>query len=168
MATAHAVLQAEGIPLASSQVRCSLLRRDIENNGVLETAKELGITLIAYFPLASGILTGKFHDHPDDLAYVTSRMRRWGNRLNRATLDRTAPLIAELRKIGDRHQMSAAQIALAWLITHYDDTVVAIPGASTGYHAVDNARAMTVQLSDEEHAILAELSARCAPSRTGR
>lgn len=162
MADAHALLRAEGVPLASNQVRCSLLRRDIESNGVLEVAKELGITLIAYFPLASGILTGKFHDHRGDLKYVTTPMRRWGNGLNRAALDRTAPLIAELRAVGDRYQMSAAQVALNWLVTYYGDTVVAIPGASTGYHASDNARAMTFCLTVDERARLAELSTRCA------
>ena len=57
-------LQKSGIPLASNQVRYSLLDRRIESNGVMDLAKKLGITIIAYSPLAQGIVTGKFHDNP--------------------------------------------------------------------------------------------------------
>ena len=62
MELAHAALAEHGIPLASNQVQINLLHRGIERNGVLEKARRLGVTLIAYSPLASGMLTGKFHD----------------------------------------------------------------------------------------------------------
>jgi aryl-alcohol dehydrogenase-like predicted oxidoreductase len=55
---AHAVLAERGIPLASNQVEYSLLHRAPEVNGVLGACRELGITLIAYQPLAQGVLTG--------------------------------------------------------------------------------------------------------------
>ena len=58
-------LQKSGIPLASNQVRYSLLDRKIESNGVMELSKKLGITIIAYSPLAQGLVTGKFHDNPE-------------------------------------------------------------------------------------------------------
>jgi aryl-alcohol dehydrogenase-like predicted oxidoreductase len=58
MRTANAALAAEGIPLASNQVSISLLDRRIETNGVLQMAKRLGVSLIAYSPLAQGVLTG--------------------------------------------------------------------------------------------------------------
>ena len=58
MEKAHSVLAKRGIPLASNQVRISLLDRSIERNGLLEAAKRLGIALIAYSPLAQGILSG--------------------------------------------------------------------------------------------------------------
>ena len=51
-----------GSSLVSNQVHYSLLRRSIETNGVLEAAKELGISIIAYSPLEQGVLSGKFHD----------------------------------------------------------------------------------------------------------
>lgn len=57
---AHAALAARGIPLASNQVEYSLLHRQPETNGVLETCRELGVTLICYQPLAGGALTGKY------------------------------------------------------------------------------------------------------------
>ena len=60
MREAHAALAKRGIPLASNQVEYSLLNRQPEVNGVLDACRELGITLIAYTPLAGGMLTGKY------------------------------------------------------------------------------------------------------------
>ena len=60
MRVAHAALAERGIPLASNQVEYSLLHRQPEMNGVLDACRELGVTLIAYQPLASGALTGKY------------------------------------------------------------------------------------------------------------
>ena len=60
MRLAHAVLAKRGIPLASNQIQYSLLHRQPEVDGILDACKELGITLIAYFPLGMGLLTGKY------------------------------------------------------------------------------------------------------------
>ncbi len=65
MGRAHAALADRNLVLAGNQVRYSLLDWGIESNGVMETAKELGVTLIAYSPLAQGVLSGKYHDEPD-------------------------------------------------------------------------------------------------------
>ena len=59
-APAHAELARRGIPLASNHVQYSLLHRNPETDGVLDACRELGVTLIAYMPLASGALTGKY------------------------------------------------------------------------------------------------------------
>jgi aryl-alcohol dehydrogenase-like predicted oxidoreductase len=64
MQTAHAVLADYGVPLASNQIQLNLLHRSAERNGVLETARRLGVTLIAYSPLREGVLTGRFHADP--------------------------------------------------------------------------------------------------------
>src|SRR6185369_577133 len=60
MREAHVALAKRGIPLASNQVEYSLLHRQPETNGVLDTCRELGVTLIAYTPLGGGALTGKY------------------------------------------------------------------------------------------------------------
>ncbi|MCX5935701.1 MAG: aldo/keto reductase, partial [Pseudanabaena sp. LacPavin_0818_WC45_MAG_42_6] len=60
MTLAHQYLAEKGIPLAVNQVPYSLLTRQIEQNGVLEKAKQLGVTILAYSPLAQGLLTGKY------------------------------------------------------------------------------------------------------------
>ena len=154
MAQAGATLQAEGIPLAANQVRINLLDRAIEKNGVLDLAREHRVTLIAYSPLAQGILTGRFHDDPS-LVKALSRSRRSrltgvGKFLTPEGLARTAPLIAELRAIGETHGATPGQVALAWLVTYYGEAVVAIPGASRPEHATESAGAMNVRLTAAE------------------
>jgi aryl-alcohol dehydrogenase-like predicted oxidoreductase len=159
MEIAHEELAKHRIPLASNQVQINLLHRKIETNGVLETARRLGVTLIAYVPLRSGMLTGKFHADPDAIATLP-RMRRMMTGASTKNLDRTAPLIDGLREIADAHRATVTQVALAWLISYYGDAVVAIPGASKPHHAEDAAGAMKVALSNEEIQRLADLSTR--------
>jgi aryl-alcohol dehydrogenase-like predicted oxidoreductase len=68
------------------------------------------------------------------------------------------PLIDEMREIADAHQATISQVALAWLITCYGGTVVAIPGASKPHHTEQAAAAMKLTLSTQETQRLAELS----------
>ena len=146
MRRAHAALKARGLPLAVNQVQYSLAHRDIEEDGVLETARELDVTIVAWGPLASGLLTGRFHDDPRALA-ATPVGRRWQFRRR---LDRTRPLIDALREIGSRYEATPAQVALNWLIHSHGDGVVAIPGASKVRQAAESAGAMGFQLTGDE------------------
>ncbi len=146
---AHAALAKRGIPLASNQVRISLLDRSIEANGLLEVAKRLGVTLIAYSPLAQGVLSGRFHDDPGAIASVT-RMRRMSGSINPGTLERTRPLVEELKRVAAAHGATASQVALNWLVSRWGDTVVAIPGASRPSQATEAAGAMGFALSRAE------------------
>jgi len=146
MRRAHAALAQRGYALASNQVHYNLLERSIEVNGILETARELGITIIAWSPLASGMLTGKFHHNPDQLARTPP-----GRRLKlKRQLARSRPLIDLLAEIAPRYEASIAQVALNWLIHFHGDIVVAIPGASKVHHAAEAAGAMHFRLSDED------------------
>ena len=158
MEIAYEELAKLGIPLASNQVQINLLHRKIETNGVLETARRLGVTLIAFWPLHGGLLTGKFHAD-STLAARLPRFRRMINGLSDKSLDRTTPLIEGMREIAAAHQATISQIALAWLVNYYGDTVVAIPGASKPHHAEEAAGALKVALSKAELQRLADLSA---------
>ena len=155
--TAHAELAKYGVSLAANQVQMNLLHRKIETNGVLETARRLGITLIAYVPLRSGMLTGKLHADPT-LVGKLPRQRRLLTGISHKSLRRTTPLIDGLRSVATAHQATVSQVALAWLITYYSDTVVATQGASKPHHAEEAAGAMKIGLSDEETRRLADLS----------
>jgi len=157
MEAAHAALASHGIPLASNQVRYNLLDRRIERNGVLEAARRLGITIIAYSPLAQGVLTGRFHEDPQAMRKATG-MRRMMNRLGPRTLERTRPLVDELRAIARAHGAVPAQVALAWQTSFHGDTIVAIPGASQPAQAEQAAAAGEIRLSDRERARIDELS----------
>lgn len=149
MRAAHEALLRHGVPLASNQVRYSLLDRRIERNGVMEAAKDLGITIIAYSPIAQGLLSGKFHRDPE-LIRLTPGPRRRLPAFGRRSLARTRPLIETLEQVGAAHAATAASVALAWLTSFHGATVVAIPGAMTPEQVRANAAGMRLALTAED------------------
>ncbi len=154
MRRAYKALQKRGQPLAANQVYYNLLDRSIERNGILATAKELGITITAYSPLASGLLTGKYHKNPE---LLKKKSVFWRARL-RAGIEKSRPLIAALDEIGARYDATPAQVALNWVIHSQGETVVTIPGATRVSQAEESAGTMKFKLSDEDIARLNELS----------
>lgn len=152
MQRAHAALARRGIPLASNQVEYSLWQRKPETSGLLEVCRQLGVTLIAYSPLAQGLLTGKYtaENPPPGL-----RGRRY-----RRDLPRIQPLTGLLREIGAAHgNKTSAQVALNWAICK---GTVPIPGAKNARQARDNAGALGWRLSQDEVQALDRASARAA------
>lgn len=147
MRVAHAALAQRGLPLASNQVEYSLLHRQPEVNGVLDACRELGVTLIAYQPLAGGALTGKYTSQSRP-----SGIRRWTGSFRGKNLEAVEPVVALLREIGERYSKTPAQVALRWLIE--DETVLPIPGAKNGRQAADNAAALSFRLTADEVAAL--------------
>jgi aryl-alcohol dehydrogenase-like predicted oxidoreductase len=154
MRRAYTALQRRGLPLAVNQVKYSLLDRRIETNGVLDTARELGITIIAYTPLASGLLSGKYHKNPELLTkkifYLRARLQ--------ADMEKSRLLIGALEMIAAEHEATATQVALNWLIHSQGDVVVTIPGVTTSSQAAENAGALRFRLSGDEMSRLDELS----------
>lgn len=141
-------LQKSGIPLASNQVRYSLLDRRIESNGVMDLAKKLGITIIAYSPLSQGLLTGKFHDNPGLLKNIG--FRRYTPPFKTEGLEKSRPVVILLKELADKYNVTPSQVALNWLIHFNGDTVVAIAGATKENHVRENCGAMSFRLSDED------------------
>ena len=138
---AHAVLARRGVPLASNQVEYSLLHRDLERNGLLYTCQDLGVALIAYSPLAKGMLTGKYT--PDS---PPPGLR--GRRYRGGFLAGIHPLLGLLREIGQAHSgRTPSQIALNWVISK---GVIPIPGAKNAQQARDNAGALGWRLTPDE------------------
>jgi len=146
MKRAHDTLAKRGLPLAVNQVHYSLLHREIETNGVLKVAKDLGVTIIAYTPLASGLLTGKYHKNPE-LVEKMSGFRK--GRIKR-NIQRTRLLIAVMEEIANAHQATISQVALNWLIHFNGDVVVTIPGATKARQAQESAGAMKFVLTPDE------------------
>jgi aryl-alcohol dehydrogenase-like predicted oxidoreductase len=150
MREAHAALARRGIPLASNQVEYSLFHRQPEVDGVLEACRELGITLMAYSPLAGGRLTGKYSAHNRPGGFF----RRILPQYNRRTLDAIQPVIKLLHEIGDRYSKTPAQVAIRWLIEN--SIVLPIPGAKNGKQAAENAGALSFSLTPEDVAALSQ------------
>ncbi|MEQ8998875.1 MAG: aldo/keto reductase [Coleofasciculus sp. B1-GNL1-01] len=144
MREAHGYLAARGIPLAVNQVQYSLLARKIERNGILDTARELGVTILAYSPLAQGLLTGKYT--PENYVKPTGA-RSLDPRFSKGGLEKIAPVIKLLRQLGEKYDRTPAQVALNWLIAQ---GVVPIPGAKTAQQAQQNAGALGWSLNPSE------------------
>jgi aryl-alcohol dehydrogenase-like predicted oxidoreductase len=148
MRTAWETLNELGIPLISNQVRYNLLDRSIESNGILQTAKELGITIIAYSPLAQGILSGKFHDNPELLKNIG--LRKYTTFFKPSGLEKSRPLIEKLKTLSIKYNVTPSQVALNWLINYNGDSVVAIPGSTKATQTLEDTSVMKFKLTEED------------------
>lgn len=148
MERAHRALARHGIPLASNQVEYSLLARNPERNGLLQLCRDLNVTLIAYSPIGMGLLTGKYGPwNPPPPA------RRRRVRLNLSWL---ASLLDALAEIGRAHSgKTLAQVAINWTVAK---GTLPIAGAKNRPQAVENSGALGWQLTDDEVALLDEIS----------
>lgn len=148
---AYAALASRGIPLASNQVSFSLLNRSPERTGLLQFCKEEQITLIAYSPIAQGLLTGKY-----GLGNPPPGVRRF--RYSRRLLAGIGPLLALMRSVGEDHGgKTPAQVALNWVLCK---GVVPIPGAKNARQAQGNIGAIGWRLTDGEVTLLDDASDR--------
>jgi aryl-alcohol dehydrogenase-like predicted oxidoreductase len=137
------------IPLASNQVKYSLLDKKPDRSGLVDLCRKLNITIIAYSPLEKGILTGKYT--PDNLP---SGNRSWI--YNKKYLTKIEPLLSTLHEIGEAHTgKTSAQVALNWLTSK---GAVPIPGARNKKQADENSGGLGWQLSSEEVARLDRVS----------
>jgi len=149
MRLAHQELGRRGLPLVSNQVRYNLLDRSIEKNGILDAARELGISIIAYSPLAQGLLTGKFHERPQ-LIRSKPGFRKYMKAFRPSGLGSSYPVVEALRRQAKKYGRTLGQIALNWLLSAQGEMVVAIPGAMSTDQARENAGAMDFTLSKED------------------
>jgi aryl-alcohol dehydrogenase-like predicted oxidoreductase len=148
MLAAYSALARQNVPLASNQVHYSLLNRKVEKNGLLARCKELGVRLIAYSPLEKGLLSGKYS--------ASNRPPGTRNGIYASLLPKIEPLIKLMTTIGqDRGGKSNSQVALNWLICK---GALPIPGAKNVKQAQENAGALGWRLTDEEVAMLDEMS----------
>jgi aryl-alcohol dehydrogenase-like predicted oxidoreductase len=129
-------------PIAALQSEYSLFTRDVETNGVLPAARELGIALVAYAPLGRGMLTGTIRSTTE---LAAADLRRRVPRFDPGNLERNLELVDELSAIARDAGCTPAQLALAWLLAQGDD-VVALPGCERVAHVEENGAAAAVTL----------------------
>ncbi len=128
-----------GGPVLSNQVRFSLIHRAPERD-LLPWAQQNSRVVIAYSPLAQGLLSGRYQSAPP------RNWRRWRPDFSAGARARLEPLIAALREIASEHDATPAQVALAWVISK--PNVVAIPGASSVRQMEQNAAAADLVLTE--------------------
>jgi aryl-alcohol dehydrogenase-like predicted oxidoreductase len=132
--------------ISALQTEYSLWTRDPEDNGVLETCRELGIDFVAYSPLGRGFLTGQITSL-DDLE--EGDFRRHNPRFQGQNFQKNLDLVDKVREIASEKGCTPGQLALAWLLARGDD-IVPIPGTKRVRYLEENLGAVDVQLSKDD------------------
>ncbi|EAW11068.1 putative aldo-keto reductase (AKR13) [Aspergillus clavatus NRRL 1] len=135
-------------PITAVQMEYSPFALDIESPQykVLETARELGVAVVAYSPLSRGFLSGTLTS-PDDLA--EGDVRRILPRFSRENFHKNLELVQKLKEVADRKKVTVSQLTLAWLMAQGDD-VFPIPGTVKVDRLKENLGSLEIELSDEE------------------
>lgn len=140
---ARQYLGENGVPLISNQLRYSLIDRAIEKNGLMDYCFENNITVIAYSPLAMGMLTGKYSPQRPP-----SGIRRSAYNYTPRFLEKIQPLLNLMQEIGQgRGDRTPTQVALNWAIAK---GTVPIPGAKNTHQIMDNIETLDWQITPEE------------------
>ena len=140
-------------PIAAVQSEYSLWSRDPEENGVLETCRDLGIGFVPYSPLGRGMLAGGIRAAGD---LAADDFRSTLPRFQPEAFEANAALIAKLETIAVEKGVTAAQLAIAWVL-HQGDFIVPIPGARKVAHLEQNVGAASIRLSPSEALALGEM-----------
>lgn len=139
---AHAVQ-----PVSALQTEYSLMTRDPERNGVLDTCEELGIGFVPWGPMGMGGLTGKIGvDTPFD---PNSDLRSGFDRFSTENLAANRPIVDFLNRFSARKNATPAQISLAWLLSR-KPWIVPIPGTRNPNHLKENLAAADIQITDDD------------------
>jgi aryl-alcohol dehydrogenase-like predicted oxidoreductase len=143
-------------PISALQTEYSLWTRDVEQDGVLETIRELGIGFVAYSPLGRGFLTGAIRSI-EDLPEGDSRRAGRFPRFQGENFQRNLDLVERVREIADEKGVTPGQLALAWVLARGED-IVPIPGTKRRSYLEENAAAVEVVLTADDLARHDELA----------
>jgi aryl-alcohol dehydrogenase-like predicted oxidoreductase len=159
IAQANTIAQLRGwSPFVGLQIEYSLIERTVERE-LIPMAKALNIGVTAWSPLASGVLSGKYHGHATDGGGQGER-GRMSSDMMKAFLpeqQRTERVVAALKRVSDQVGRSMAQVALAWLRTR-PVAVIPIIGARKLSQLQDNLGSLELKLSEEQVKALDEAS----------
>jgi aryl-alcohol dehydrogenase-like predicted oxidoreductase len=140
-------------PITALQSEWSLWTRDLETE-VVGVARELGIGIVPYSPLGRGFLTGAITSRDQ---FGDDDFRRTSPRFDEENLSANLRIVDGVRAMAEQKGVTAAQLALAWVLARGQD-VVPIPGTKRRRYLEDNVSAADVQLGDEDLARLEELA----------
>ena len=132
-------------PVTALQTEWSLWERSPEAE-LLPLCRELGIGFVPYSPLGRGFLSGRFSSRED---LPADDFRRHDPRFSEENFDANLRLVEEVRSMAEEKGCTAAQLAIAWLLSHGDD-VVPIPGTTSRERLEENVASLDVALTGEE------------------
>ena len=137
-------------PITALQTEWSLWSRDVEDNGVLATVRELGIGFVAYSPLGRGFLSGEITGVED---LDPNDFRRHSPRFQGENFQKNLELVDRVRQIAADRGVTPSQLALAWVLAQGED-VVPIPGTKRQTYLRENIAALDIVLSADDLAAL--------------
>jgi aryl-alcohol dehydrogenase-like predicted oxidoreductase len=144
--TEEQMRRAHGVtPIAAIQSEYSMMERMFEKD-VIPACEELGIGFVAFSPLASGFLSGKYSK---ETTYTGDDVRRVITRFSKENVEANQPLLALLHGYAQEKKATPAQISLAWML-HKKDFIVPIPGMRKEERVAENLGASGVTLTQEE------------------
>ncbi|KAK7439785.1 Aldo-keto reductase str7 [Stygiomarasmius scandens] len=151
MRRAHAIH-----PISAIQVEFSPLVLDIEDEklAILKTARELGITVVVYSPLARGLITGQYKS-PDE--FEPGDFRLTIPKYQKENFPKILDVVERIKAVGSKHTATPGQVTLAWILAQGDDFVV-IPGTKKVKYIEENAGAASIKLSAEEISSIREIA----------
>jgi aryl-alcohol dehydrogenase-like predicted oxidoreductase len=149
-------------PIAALQSEYSLWFREVEDS-ILPTCRELGIGFVPYSPLGRGFLTGQIRSR-DDLEQ--DDFRAGLPRFAESNLEANLALVDTLKAMAAARNVTAAQLALGWVLAQGDD-IVPIPGARKIPNLEANVAAVSLQLSADELASIGAVMAGVQGARYG-
>ena len=139
--------------ITALQSEYSLWTRDVEENGVLEACRDLGIGFVPYSPLGRGFLSGEIKKFED---LEADDWRRANPRFQGENFEKNIKLVEKLEEIAGRKDVTASQLALAWVLAQGPE-IVPIPGTKRVKYLEQNAAAAAIVLSQEELAAIEEV-----------
>jgi aryl-alcohol dehydrogenase-like predicted oxidoreductase len=132
-------------PITALQTEYSLWTRDVEEE-ILPTVRELGIGFVAYSPLGRGFLSAQIRS-PEDLKEGDFRARN--PRFQEGNIESNLELVDRIAELAREKKVTAAQLALAWVLAQGDD-VVPIPGTTSVSHLEQNLVALEIELTSDD------------------
>ncbi|KAH9921861.1 NADP-dependent oxidoreductase domain-containing protein [Fomitopsis serialis] len=136
-----------GEKVIACQMEYSAFEVEIETDGLLATARELGVAIVAYSPLGRGMITGRYksrNDFPkDDIRF------QWLPRWSDENFPKNLALLEKFRAVANKYGATPGQAALAWILTENPD-FVPIPGSRSIERLEENAKAVGVTLAEED------------------
>ena len=132
-------------PITAVQTEYSIWSRDVEQT-TMSVIEELGISLVPYSPLGRGFLSGTIKDTSE---LSDNDFRHTVPRFQKEFFESNKTLLSRIEQLADKKNVTPAQLSLAWLL-HKGENIIPIPGTKHEKYLIENAKAVDVELAQEE------------------
>lgn len=132
-------------PITAVQTEYSIWSRDVEQT-TMSVIEELGISLVPYSPLGRGFLSGTIKDTSE---LSENDFRHTVPRFQKEFFESNKTLLSRIEQLADKKNVTPAQLSLAWLL-HKGENIIPIPGTKHEKYLIENAKAVDVELTQEE------------------